>query len=130
MSDDLVERLRKGVMCGDDPIVDEAADRIEKLEEENSVLFVANIRLNSRADLDCDHYRDRIEKLEALVEQLRDDNSSMIDDYDADLLRQEKRIEKLEAALRRIADLTERWEHDLISQANEIARKALEGKDE
>ena len=32
MNDDLVKRLRKGVMCGDDPIVDEAADRIEKLE--------------------------------------------------------------------------------------------------
>ena len=32
MTDDLVNRLRKGVMCGDDPIVDEAADRIEKLE--------------------------------------------------------------------------------------------------
>ena len=32
MSDDLVKRLRKGVMCGDDPIVDKAADRIEKLE--------------------------------------------------------------------------------------------------
>ena len=32
MTDDLVKRLRKGVMCGDDPTVDEAADRIEKLE--------------------------------------------------------------------------------------------------
>ena len=32
MTDDLVKRLRKGVMCGDDPIVDEAADRIEELE--------------------------------------------------------------------------------------------------
>jgi hypothetical protein len=40
------------------------------------------------------------------------------------------RIEKLEAALHRIADLTGRWEHDLISQVNEIACKALEGKDE
>ena len=40
------------------------------------------------------------------------------------------RIERLEAAVRRIADLTERWEHDLISQVNEIARKALEGKDD
>jgi hypothetical protein len=40
------------------------------------------------------------------------------------------RIEKLEAALHRIADLTERWDHDLISQANEIARIALEGKDD
>jgi hypothetical protein len=43
----------------------DAADRIEKLEEENGVLFAANVRLNSRADLDGDHYRDRIEKLEA-----------------------------------------------------------------
>jgi len=41
-----------------------AADRIKKLEEENGVLFVANVRLNSRADLDCDHYRDRSEKME------------------------------------------------------------------
>ena len=41
-----------------------------------------------------------------------------------------ERIEKLEAAVRRIADLTERWEHDLISQVNEIARKALEGENE
>ena len=32
MTDDLVKRLRKGVMCGDDPIVDAAADRIEQLE--------------------------------------------------------------------------------------------------
>ena len=40
------------------------------------------------------------------------------------------RIEKLEAALNRIANLTERWEHDLISQVNEVAREALEGKDE
>ena len=40
------------------------------------------------------------------------------------------RIERLEAAVRRIADLTERWEHDLISQVNEIARKALEGEND
>lgn len=39
------------------------------------------------------------------------------------------RIEKLEAALKRIADLTERWEHDLVSQVNEIARKALGATD-
>ena len=32
MSDDLVKRWRQGVMCGDDPIVEEAADRIEQLE--------------------------------------------------------------------------------------------------
>ena len=85
---------------------------------------------NSRADLDGDYYHERIEKLEALVEQLRDDNSSIMDSFDEDFLRQDDRIEKLEAAVRRIADLTERWEHDLISQVNEIARKALEGKDD
>ena len=73
---------------------------------------------------------DRIEKLEALVEQLRDDNSSIMDSFDEDFLRQDDRIERLEAAVRRIADLTERWEHDLISQVNEIARKALEGENE
>ena len=72
----------------------------------------------------------RIEKLEALVEQLRDDNSSIMDSFDEDFLRQDDRIERLEAAVRRIADLTERWEHDLISQVNEIASKALEGKDD
>ena len=73
---------------------------------------------------------DRIEKLEALVEQLRDDNSSIMDSFDEDFLRQDDRIERLEAAVRRIADLTERWEHDLISQVNEIARKALEGEND
>jgi len=46
------------------------AERIEKLEEENGVLFAANVRLNSRADLDCDHYRDRIEKLEAALREI------------------------------------------------------------
>ena len=73
---------------------------------------------------------DRIEKLEALVEQLRDDNSSIMDSFDEDFLRQDDRIERLEAAVRRIADLTEFWEHDLISQVNEIARKALEGEND
>ena len=38
--------------------------RIEKLKEEIGVLFAANVRLNSRADLDSDGYVDRIEKLE------------------------------------------------------------------
>ena len=33
MSDDLVKRLRKNVMCGD-AVIEEAADRIERLEDE------------------------------------------------------------------------------------------------
>ena len=31
--DDIVKRLREGVACGDDPIVDEAADYIEALRK-------------------------------------------------------------------------------------------------
>jgi len=49
-----------------------AADRIEKLVEENGALFAANVRLNSRADLDSDGYVDRIEKLEAALHQWDD----------------------------------------------------------
>ena len=56
--------------------------------------------------------KEYIDRLEAVVEKAAD------------------RIEKLEAALHRIADATERWENSLVSQVNEIARKALEGKNE
>ena len=47
-----------------------SADRIEKLVEENGVLFAANVRLNSRADIDSDGYVDRIEKLEAALRSI------------------------------------------------------------
>jgi len=60
MTDDLVKRLRQGVMCGDDPIVDEAADRIEKLE--------ANIKLQLEWYLSNKRVlADRIKKLEAAL---------------------------------------------------------------
>jgi len=68
MTDDLVKRLRHGT--AGDKERHAAADRIEKLEEENGVLFVANVRLNSRADLDSDQYVDRIEKLEAALRKI------------------------------------------------------------
>ena len=68
MTDDLVKRLRNGTVG--DKERHEAADRIEKLEEENGVLFVANVRLNSRADLDSDQYVDRIKKLEAALREM------------------------------------------------------------
>ena len=70
MSDDLVKRLRNFPMLEGSKLCKDAADRIEKLVEENGVLFAANVRLNSRADLDCDHSRDRIKKLEAEVKRL------------------------------------------------------------
>ena len=69
MSDDLIERLR-GYGDGNNDLMDAAADRIEKLEEEIGVLFAANVRLNSRADLDSDGYVDRIEKLEAALRDI------------------------------------------------------------
>ena len=69
MTDDLVKRLRvRAEFTGPySALWDEAADRIEKLEAEIGVLFAANVRLNSRADLDSDHYVHRIEKLEAVT---------------------------------------------------------------
>ena len=108
MSDDLVKRLR-------------AIDKDIILRRFDPEMSFDGMTAHKAAD--------RIEKLEALVEQLRDDNSSIMDSFDEDFLRQDDRIERLEAAVRRIADLTEFWEHDLISQVNEIARKALEGKE-
>ena len=36
MTDDLLYRLR-GVMCGDDPVIEEAASRIEELEKYQSI---------------------------------------------------------------------------------------------
>ncbi|KPK59050.1 MAG: hypothetical protein AMJ59_12820 [Gammaproteobacteria bacterium SG8_31] len=77
MSDDLVRRLECYADLNDAVyhpwVYKECADRIKKLVEENGVLFAANVRLNSRADLDCDHYRDRIEKLEAALRELSTD---------------------------------------------------------
>ena len=70
MSDDLVKQLRFTAddvcRCGT-PVCLEAADRIEKLNEDVGVLIAASIRLSSRIDLDSDHYVDRIEKLEAAL---------------------------------------------------------------
>jgi hypothetical protein len=62
MSDDLVKRLRE--LAGR---YDEAADRIENLEEEVDILISASIRLASRIDIDSDAHADRIEKLEATL---------------------------------------------------------------
>jgi len=78
MTDNLVKRLRligeKRLQCTACykfiETADEAADRIEKLVEENGALFAANVRLNSRADLDSDGYVDRIEKLEESLREV------------------------------------------------------------
>ena len=70
MTDDLVTRLRELDRLHSYADKCEAAARIEKLVEENGVLFAANVRLNSRADLDSDGYVDRIEKLEAALREI------------------------------------------------------------
>ena len=54
-----------------------SADRIETLQKQIGILFVANVRLNSRADLDSDGQGDLIEKLEALLH----DASEFLDNY-------------------------------------------------
>ena len=71
MSDDLMKRLRNpnGPFNWEEAVANqcEAADRIEKLNEDVGVLIAASIRLSSRIDLDSDGYVDRIEKLEAAL---------------------------------------------------------------
>jgi hypothetical protein len=66
MTDDLVKRLRDEGIAE----LDEAADRIEKLEGDVGVLIAASIRLSSRIDLDSDHYFDRIKKLEVALREI------------------------------------------------------------
>ena len=60
MTGDLLYRLR-GVMCGDDPVIEEAASHIEKLEsgeeEWNRI---------------CNSYAARIDKLEAALQAIID----------------------------------------------------------
>jgi len=46
---DLVKRLRKNVMCGD-AVIEEAADRIEHLENRCANLLTGNRALNIRSD--------------------------------------------------------------------------------
>lgn len=46
------------------------------------------------------------------------------------LIEAASRIKKLGAALNRVVDLTNCWESSLVSQVNEIAREALEEKDD
>jgi len=76
MSDDLVRRLRCYADIDDavyNPwVYGEAADRIEKLNEDVGVLIAASIRLSSRIDLDSDGYVDRIEKLEAALRTVKE----------------------------------------------------------
>ena len=67
MTDDLVKRLRKNVMCGD-AVIEEAADRIEKLESE---LVQAFNHMMNDTNL-FDEASDRIEKLEAALRDLSD----------------------------------------------------------
>jgi len=71
MIDEIILKLRHEYARGN-PLGKEAADLIETLEEKASVLFVANVRLNSRACLDRDGYVDRIEKLEAALRDVID----------------------------------------------------------
>ena len=106
MTDDLLYRLR-GVMCGDDPVIEEAASRIEELEKYQSI--------HSQCD------KSSLEVEGKLVQRLSLAHA---------------RIEKLEAALRWICGSRTIEYFDGTVQADEtkmlwtyrrIAREALEG---
>lgn len=71
MENDFIKRLEERAAFKDPwddwELAQESLDHIRKLEAEIGVLFAANVRLNSRADLDSDGYVDHIEKLEAAL---------------------------------------------------------------
>ena len=111
MTDDLVKRLR-GVMCGDDPVIEEAADYIERLEK-LLVRTFENMMEDGR----------RVETLEAGEEKW----NRICNSYAA-------RIDKLEAALREIIGALNdpkggQHVYDMRN-GSYIARKALEGKND
>jgi phage shock protein A len=100
--DDLVERLRKNVMCGD-AVIEEAADRIEQDAQHIHEMYELVAAMNA------DHAasKTRIEKLEAELHHCF------------------HRIEELQAALRGVIAIADRDCPEFRS-----ARKALEGKDD
>ena len=122
MTDDLVKRLREHVIhldawgkeaIPDADLVEEAADRIEKLE----------------AALNCNlpDYDPKI----GIVERLRQLGNWRVDGTKSSPIynKSADHIEKLEAALREIGDCcTLPAQNDF--EMREIARKALEGKDD
>jgi len=121
MTDDLVKRLRKGVVCGDDPIVDEAADRIEQLDASSE-------GWKEIADEYFDAICERNTRIEKLEEQAHYANGV------ADLAVKhrdyaEQRVEKLEAALRSIIVHCEVPAPPNAEALKMFARKALEGKE-
>ena len=65
MSDDLVKRLRKNVMCGD-AVIEEAADRIEKDAQHIDEIYALVAAMNA----DHTASKTRIEKLEAALARI------------------------------------------------------------
>jgi hypothetical protein len=99
---DLVKRLRKNVMCGD-AVIEEAADRIEHLEDRCANLLVGNGILNIH-----------IKKLEAALRVYAEEDHWSGDTFEP--------IRFPEGECKCC------YEH--FSDQGEIARKALEGKDD
>ena len=99
MTDDLLYRLR-GVMCGDDPVIEEAASRIEELEKYQSI--------HSQCD------KSSLEVEGKLVQRLSLAHA---------------RIKNLEAALREIIQEDAlNGKTVFVGDFGKIARKALEDK--
>ena len=102
MTDDLLYRLR-GVMCGDDPVIEEAASRIEELEKYQSI--------HSQCD------KSSLEVEGKLVQRLSLAHA---------------RIKNLEVTLLWYAEHCQKGGDDIegpYGDYGQRARKALEGKD-
>tara|TARA_R110000868_G_scaffold176318_1_gene413842 strand:+ start:5731 stop:6033 length:303 start_codon:yes stop_codon:yes gene_type:complete len=75
MTDDLLYRLR-GVMCGDDPVIEEAASRIEELEKYQSIhsqCDKSSLEVEGKLVQRLSLAHARIEKLEAALRELSTD---------------------------------------------------------
>ena len=127
MTEDLVKRLRKNVMCGD-AVIEEAADRIEKDAQHIDEMYGLVAAMNAEHTTS----KTRIEQLEAANLKAA---LIKVDDM--------ARIEQLEAALRDCVNVLACFERPDFYQlertspikpyalgALDVARKSLEGKDD
>lgn len=140
MTDDLVKRVRESSGWSDPWLLEEAASRIEKLEGQKEIYFNAftksTVRIKELEDalgLMVEYGPTTIEDfkrarriLDKKLTYYEAGFGKMVDEWRG--RRAADRIEKLEAALR---ELSTDWPCCDVSKAmRDIARKALEGKDD
>jgi predicted transcriptional regulator YdeE len=118
---DIVERLRKppfGTETSERNIMN--TEEIERLREAVKVQANAAKMIDSAWAKEINYHRESKNDYDIAIATLDSEREAN------KLLTAE--IERLRHEITRIADLTERWQDNLVSQVNEIARTALEGK--